>query len=141
MSRTVCSPLTPMALILALFFNLPCAFADDADPAGASLRVEKAVVCRGVENRTPVGIGNVFGSDAGNLYCFTKVTGAVGDTMIIHRWFMNGDLKSSVNLPVRSTSWRTWSSKRIDAGDAGDWMVEVVSGDGEVLATLLFLIQ
>lgn len=140
MSRTVCLPLALIALALA-FINLPCAFADDADSAGASLRVEKAVICRGVENRTPLGTGNVFASDAGTLFCFTKVVGATSETMIIHRWFLNGDLKSSVNLPVKSRSWRTWSSKRIDAADAGDWMVEVVSGDGDVLATILFLIQ
>ncbi|MCG6911131.1 MAG: DUF2914 domain-containing protein [Deltaproteobacteria bacterium] len=126
---------------LGAVFGLLSADAADANDNPSSLQVENAVICRVVENRVPLGTGNVFTSDAGKLYCFTKIVGAVNDTVVTHRWFLNGDLKSSVNLPVKSKSWRTWSSKRIDAGDAGDWMVEVVSADGVVLSSIIFLVQ
>ncbi len=129
----------PLALgVMLLCCLLPSVAADDQNP---SLSIEKIVICRGVEKRMPLGIGNVFASDAGKLFCFTKVVGADHDTQITHRWFLNGDLKSSVDLPVKSGGWRTWSAKQIDPPDVGDWMVEVVAEDGAVLATIIFFVQ
>jgi hypothetical protein len=61
--------------------------------------------------------------------------------MVTHNWYLNGELKSSVDLPVKSGSWRTWSFKRIEPADVGDGMVEVVSAEGVVLTTIIFFIQ
>jgi hypothetical protein len=115
--------------------------ADSHDGSSSALKVEKAVVCKGVDQRVPLGIGNVFASDAEKIYCFTKITGATQDTMVTHKWFLNGELKSSVDLPVKSSSWRTWSFKQISSADAGDGMVEVVSAEGVLLTTIIFFIQ
>jgi len=46
-----------------------------------------------------------------------------------------------VDLPVESSDWRTWSTKKIDPSDVGDGMVEVVSSEGVVLTTIIFFIQ
>jgi len=131
-------------LIMVLFtlcvYVSPVA-ADSHDGSASALTVEKAVVCKGVDQRMPLGIGNVFASDAEKIYCFTKITGATQDTKVTHKWYLNGELKSSVDLPVASSSWRTWSFKQIDSADAGDGMVEVVSADGVVLTTIIFFIQ
>ena len=100
-----------MLLILILFTLSICVSpvaADSHDGSANSLKAEKAVMCKGVDQRVPLGIGNVFASDAGKLYCFTKITGATQDTMVTHKWYLNGELKSSVDLPVESSSWRTW---------------------------------
>lgn len=139
MQKNVLLSLTLVVLTLCFFYSI--ASADEPNPSDTSLRVEKVAICRGVEQRTPLGIGNVFTSDAGKLFCFTKVVGARSDTLVIHRWFLNGDLRSSVELPVKSSRWRTWSTKRIDTSDVGDWMVEIVAEDGVVLATIIFFIQ
>lgn len=137
-------PKTIWLLIMILFIPCVCvspAAADSHDGSANSLKAEKAVMCKGVDQRAPLGIGNVFAGDAGKIYCFTKITGANQDTMVTHKWFLNGELKSSVDLPVKSSSWRTWSSKQIDPADIGDGMVEVVSEDGVVLTTIIFFIQ
>lgn len=111
------------------------------DTSSNGLKLEKAAICRGVVDRTPIGAGSVFPSSIERLYCFTRVVGAETDTAIVHNWYLNGKLNASVALPVKSASWRTWSSKKIDPDDSGDWMVEVVTEDGEALESILFFVQ
>jgi hypothetical protein len=111
------------------------------DTSGKELQLEEAAICRNVVDRTPIGRGSVFHTDTERLYCFTKVVGAKTDTTIIHHWYLNGKLKASVTLPVNSASWRTWSSKEITANDVGDWMVEVLTTDGDAIESILFLVQ
>ena len=133
--------LLSVMIVLALSFFISPVAADSHDGSANSLKIEKAVICKGVDQRVPLGIGNVFSSDTGELFCFTKVTGAAQNTMVTHKWFLNGDLKSSVDLPVESISWRTWSTLQIEPDDVGDWMVEIVSEEGAVLTSILFFIQ
>jgi len=45
-----------------------------------------------------------------------------------------------VNLPVEAASWRTWSTKNIWEQWTGDWHVDVIGPNGEVLKTLEFKI-
>ena len=45
-----------------------------------------------------------------------------------------------VNLAIKASSWRTYSSKRIQRHEIGDWHVDVLDPNGEVLKTLQFKI-
>ncbi|MEN8246926.1 MAG: DUF2914 domain-containing protein [Thermodesulfobacteriota bacterium] len=128
-------------ILFALSLSVTPAVADNHNNTAGSLKVEKAVMCKAVDQRVPLGTGNVFAGDAGKIYCFTRITGAARETVVTHKWFLNGELKSSVDLPVESSNWRTWSTKKIDPSDAGDGMVEVVSSEGVVLTTIIFFIQ
>ena len=128
-------------ILFALSLSVTPAVADNHNNTASSLKVEKAVMCQAVDQREPLGIVNVFSGDAGKIYCFTRITGAARETVVTHKWFLNGELKSSVDLPVESSNWRTWSTKEIDPSDAGDGMVEVVSSEGVVLTTIIFFIQ
>jgi len=111
------------------------------DTSGSELKLEEVAICRDVVDRAPIGRGSVFHTDTERIYCFTKVAGAKTDTKIIHHWYLNGKLKASVTLPVKSASWRTWSSKEITSSDIGDWMVEVLTADGKAIESILFLVQ
>jgi Protein of unknown function (DUF2914) len=111
------------------------------DESNTGVQLEEAAICRNVEDRTPIGRGSIFHAGVGRLYCFTKVIGAQTDTTIIHHWYLNGKLKASVTLPVRSAAWRTWSSKDIMPQETGDWMVEVLTAEGDALESILFLVQ
>ena len=128
-------------ILFALSLSVTPAVADNNNNTASSLKVEKAVMCQAVDQREPIGIVNVISGDAGKIYCFTRITGAARETVVTHKWFLNGELKSSVDLPVESSNWRTWSTKKIDPSDAGDGMVEVVSSEGVVLTTIIFFIQ
>ena len=111
------------------------------DASNTGIHLEGTAICRQVVDREPIGRGSVFDTGVGRLYCFTKVVGAKTDTTIIHHWYLNGKLKASVTLPVKSAAWRTWSSKDITIDDSGDWMVEVLAADGTALESILFLVQ
>jgi len=125
-------------LIMLALIPLSLAAQENAD---STIQLAEAVICRSIEDRTPIASASVFSASVGQLFCFTKVVGATTDTAIIHHWYLNGKLKASVTLPVRSASWRTWSSKKITPSETGDWMVEVVTEDGNALESILFLIQ
>jgi len=131
----------PILVLLTFFLLIQTVSADDHANVDNTLRLEKVVICKGVDQRTPLGISNVFSVDTKKLFCFTKIVGATEKTVITHRWYLNGELKSTMKLPVESGSWRTWSAKQIHSSDAGDWMVEIVAENGEGLASIIFFVQ
>ena len=105
-----------------------------------SIAVEEANICRGVINRKPLGVGETFTASVGKLYCFTKILNRQNLTEISHIWYF-GDLKrTEIKLSVKSSKWRTYSSKKIQIHETGDWHVDVVGSLGEVLHTLRFKI-
>ena len=104
------------------------------------IAVEEANICRGVINRKPLGVGETFTASVGKLYCFTKILNHQHLTEISHIWYF-GDLKrAEIKLSVKSSKWRTYSSKKIQIHETGDWHVDVVGSLGEVLHTLRFKI-
>lgn len=106
----------------------------------ASLEVAVAAICRDVVNREPVSVGNSFEASVGKLYCFTKIVGAQEPIEISHVWYFGDTERAKISLSVRSTSWRTQSSKKIQPHEVGDWHVDVVGPEGKVLQTLQFKI-
>jgi len=125
-----------LAVVLISLVLFGFTFAQDM----AVLTVEEQVICTAIEDRAPTGADSSFASDVGQLYCFTKISGAEDTTSVSHIWYFNGEEKAKVELNVKSKNWRTWSSKRIDPGWIGDWRVEVVSASGDVLSTRSFTI-
>ncbi len=105
------------------------------------LIVEDAVICRSVVDRSPVEVTDVLPSDVKKVCCFTRVTGATQDSEITHNWYYNGEQVASVSLFVGSKNWRTFSSKTILPEYIGDWKVEILSKDGEILKQIMFIIQ
>ena len=107
----------------------------------ATIQIEDAVVCQEIVDRQPVGSGDVFARESARIYCFTRVVGAAADTQITHNWYYQGNLKASVKLNVRSSNWRTWSSKNMLPELAGEWMVEILSEDGTPLENSVFFLM
>jgi hypothetical protein len=113
-----------------------------AQPAAQpAIQIEDAVVCQDVVDRAPVGSGEVIAKESERVVCFSRVVGAEGDTKITHNWYYKGALKASVVLNVRSSNWRTWSSKTLKPEWIGEWMVEILSEDGTPLESIIFFVQ
>ena len=106
-----------------------------------ALQIDAASICRDVVDRAPVGVGDVFSKEQGKLFCFTRIVGAALDTTISHNWYYQETLMATVPLAVRSSDWRTYSSKTLLPEWTGEWKVEVVDQGGMVLTTILFLVQ
>ncbi len=106
----------------------------------AALEVVDPAVCTSVENRACVDPKEEFSVSVDRLYCFTRITGAREDTEVTHVWYYGNIERARIPLSVRSASYRTNSSKRIQAHEAGQWRVEVLGPDGSVLKTISFSI-
>ena len=104
------------------------------------LALEEIAICTGIEDKQPVGAGTVFSNDLEKIYCFTKIVGATDTTSVNHVWYMGDTQLVSVNLAIRSASWRTWSSKTIGAS-LGKGHVEIVTEGGDVLGKAEFEIK
>jgi hypothetical protein len=124
-----------LLVFVAAFAGLPVTtFAQDAPP----LELAVAAICQDVVDREPVDAGVSFSASVGTLYCFTKITGAQEPTKISHVWYFGATERARVELDVNSSSWRTWSSKIIQAHEIGSWRVNVLDAAGTVLKELQF---
>jgi hypothetical protein len=116
----------------------------DTTPAAAQeqpgLVLEEIQFYTAVEDRQPSDVGNVFPEDLNKLYCFTKIGGADRTTYVYHVWYFGNKEIARVKLPVKSKSWRTWSSKNLHMG-LGYGYVEIVSESGDILGRAEFKIQ
>lgn len=108
--------------------------------AGQTLTVSDFQFGTDVENRELVGTDSVFSNSVENIYCLTHITGARDTVTVTHVWYYNNEEKATVDLEVRSNSWRTWSSKRMLEAWTGNWSVDVLGPNGEILATKRFRI-
>ncbi len=108
---------------------------------GPSVEMEVGVICRDVQEREPVGEGTEFEATVGKLFCYTKIVGAEMPIEITHVWYYHEAEMARVNLPVEGARWRTWSIKNIWEKWIGDWHVDVIGPNGEVLKTLEFQIK
>lgn len=109
-------------------------------PETASIKIARTAICKDIVDREPVETGESFEASVGKLFCFTKIIGAKTPIEVTHAWYLGDTEVARVNLPVRSTSWRTYSSKIILANAVGDWHVDVLGPEGELLETLEFKI-
>ena len=108
---------------------------------GRGLEIATAAICRNVVDWEPVDAGTSFEPTVGKLYCFTHVTGAQGATEIYHIWYFAESEKAVVTLQVNSASWRTNSSKSIQPREIGEWRVDVLGPDGDMLKSVHFEIK
>jgi hypothetical protein len=98
-------------------------------------------MCTEVEAREPVGVNTVFPDTVETLYCYTEIKGALVPTEIKHVWYHLDHERASIELDVKSETWRTWSSKRIVPQWAGKWRIDVVDAKGDVLTSHDFTIE
>lgn len=106
----------------------------------ASVEVDVGVICLDVVDREPVDAGDTFDAAVGKLFCYTKIVGVDTPIEITHVWYFGETERARVILPVESSGWRTWSTKIIQAHEVGDWHVDVIGPEGEVLETIEFQI-
>lgn len=86
-----------------------------------------------VQDREIVNADTVFSSDVERIFCLTHVTGMEEESTLTHIWYLDNQEMASVELPVRSSDWRTWSSKTILPDWTGEWSVDVHDSEGNLL--------
>ncbi len=108
-------------------------------PAQQPVVDAEIVIARSVQDREPVGAGEDFPSNVGQLTGWTRVTGAA-NTTIEHVWRYQG-MENVIPLSIgQGSPWRTWSRKTIPSDWTGQWTFEVRDADGNVIATTTFTV-
>ncbi len=102
------------------------------------LQVTDAAICVDVVDLQCQGQDKQFSSQLGKLYCFTRIIGAKEPTTITHVWYYGQKQRAKVVLEINSANWRTYSSKIIQAHEIGDWHVDIIGPEGELLHTIHF---
>lgn len=125
-------------LFVTCIFLIFCIFVYAQD--APALVVDEQIICTAIEERAPAGTDSSFASDVGKLFCFTKITSAEDTTLVSHVWYLGDEEKAKIELSVKGKTWRTWSSKNIDPSWVGNWKVEVVAANGDVLSTKSFVV-
>lgn len=111
------------------------------DTAQEGLTVQKFAFCEKVEKREPVNASKEFSSDIGRVYLWTSIYGAKQPTMIKHVWYYENEKMIEIPLSIKYKRTRTWSYKNIMPEWTGDWHIEVVDENGNVLKKLSFKIK
>lgn len=115
--------------------------AETALPQEPEVTVLEAAIARSVVDRAAVDSGTTFPADVGQLFAWTRTrVSGDGESTIRHVWFHGDEEMADIELTVRGSGWRTWSSKSIVPEWTGDWRVEVRDAADEVIATLRFTV-
>lgn len=91
----------------------------------------------GIENREPIDQVTFVESDIRRVYFFSDLRGLAGTT-VTHRWSHAGTPQAEVKFAVGGPRWRVWSSKELSQDRLGDWTVEIVTDEGETIASETF---
>ena len=101
------------------------------------MRVTESGVGAGVVDRELQGRAESFPEQA-EVWFWTRIEGGDDGDVLVHVWLRDGEEVYRHELRVGGSHWRTWSSKTLHAGSAGDWIVEARNADGVVLASESF---
>jgi hypothetical protein len=121
----------------ALVLAVPLATAQEASDEIEALPSALAQFTTGVENREPIDQVTFVGSDVRKITFFSDLRALAGHT-VTHRWIYQGKTVAEIPFVVGGPRWRVWSSKKLLEDWLGDWTVEIVTDDGEVIAAETF---
>lgn len=97
----------------------------------------RAQLSTGLEEKEPIDeIPNVLAMDSDGLiriYLFTEIQGMKGQ-LHFHDWYLEDERVARVEISPSVDPMRASSAKYIDRQMVGDWRVEVVTEEGELLA-------
>ncbi|TEU19949.1 MAG: DUF2914 domain-containing protein [Gammaproteobacteria bacterium] len=99
--------------------------------------ISQAVFAKSVEDRAPIEIVTEANDSLGKIYFFTNIRHLTGDK-ITHRWLYKGKVKAEISFDIKGERWRVWSSKNLWHTWTGQWKVEVVNQQNELLLTKIF---
>lgn len=119
-----------LVTLLVGVFSLP-SYAEE-------LTIADGTITTAIEGLMPVDRIESHPAGFGKLYCYTRVTGARADSQVTHVWYYQNNEMARVKLPVRSSDWRTYSSKRFLPQWGGEWEVVILDENQNEIARYPF---
>ena len=111
--------------------------------AEQSLQITEMAVTTKIVRGNPIdAVRRISSTSVKELYCFTRVVNPGGAvTTVRHAWYKDGVLMGEHRLPIRGARWRTWSKRPIDRTSVGDWRVDALDEEGNLLRAVTFKIN
>jgi hypothetical protein len=110
--------------------STPAATAANESMPKSGIEIMKAVICRELKDRQPV--EELATAKVGETVIgWTQVRSGFGEVTITHRWLHGKEKVSDVPLAIKGSPYRTWSRKTLT--EAGEWTLQVLNPEGEVL--------
>ena len=126
------------ALLAGTYFAASVSAQEEAaEPEPTTAPNALAQFTTAVEDREPVDQVTFVSNDVRKIFFFSDLRNLAGQT-VIHRWIHEGETRAEVRFEVGGPRWRVWSSKELLEDWIGDWTVEIVTGEGEVIAAETF---
>lgn len=137
--RIACIAIASLLFCVSALLAAGGGSAQEADPGVVADEPPSALAqfTTAVENREPVDQVTFVHNDIHKIFFFSDLRGLEGHT-VTHRWIHDGETKAEVAFEVGGPRWRVWSSKELLEDWLGDWTVEIVTDDGEVIAAETF---
>ena len=105
----------------------------------SDILIESAILTTGIKNKQASDtLGTKVPKQIRTLYFFTQLKGAEKQT-VYHRWIYKNQEMALIPLQINSNLYRTWSSKRMTSAWQGEWMVEILNANKEVIYRQSFL--
>ncbi len=102
----------------------------------AAASIAQAKLGKGIVDREIAGETSTFALNE-TAYLWMRVADGEGETITV-TWATDGQ-SFEVQLPIGSSSWRTWSSKKLHL--AGEWTVTVTDSAGATLHQATLTVQ
>lgn len=127
-------------LLAGLLVLTNCFFCVFALADGGELKITEMAVTTKIVKGNPIdSVRRISSTSVKALYCFTRLSATKDeDTTIKHVWYKNDEVVGEYELPVKGQHWRTYSRKQVEKSAAGDWRVEVLDSEGNLLKTVKF---
>jgi hypothetical protein len=103
---------------------------------------EMAVTTKIVKGNPIDAVRRISFSSVKELYCFTRIVNPGGEaTGVKHVWFKDGQPVAEQELSVKGGKWRTWSKHAVDRESVGEWRVDALDREGNLLRSVKFRIN
>jgi hypothetical protein len=129
--------LIAITIAVSSFADGPTA-ARDAGLSKNGIQVLEMKICRDIRERSCIDAVETAALND-TVAGYTVVRTGAGEVAVSHRWVANGETVSEVPLTLKGSPFRTWSRKTL--ATAGDWKLQVVDANGNVLKEIRFKVQ
>ncbi len=122
---------------------LTVTFGGQALAAGTGIKITEMAVTTKIVRGNPIdSVRRISWRSVPSLYCFTRlVSSDEGEQSITHVWYRNDVKVGESKLPVRGERWRTYSKRAVDKNSPGEWRVDALDGDGNLLKSVKFRVN
>ena len=132
-----------ITLIMLLIAGAPVWSQEDRSPdngAPSNPVLTEAVMCEDIQKYAPVNRAMIFGTDIGQVVCFTAFEKIPSKMFIYHSWFRRDVLITSKRLTLNPPKWASFSKILLRQADIGPWRVEIHDQEGNIMKILRFSI-